>query len=103
MTMSAPVKENPFTAGTPQSLLPQPCVLVIFGAAGDLSWRKLVPAIYNLNADGELPSNFAIVGFGIGAQGDPEEWFRNRARDGIEHNSRQEITESHWNDIARAL
>ena len=57
-------KENPLTLGTPRSLLPRPCVLVIFGAAGDLSWRKLLPAIYNLNADGLLPSNFAVVGFG---------------------------------------
>src|SRR5213593_3448715 len=95
--------ENPLTLGTPRSLLPQPCVLVIFGAAGDLAWRKLLPAIYNLNADGELPSNFALVGFGIGAQGDPDDWLRNRARDGMEHFSRQKITEDHWRDIARAL
>ena len=60
-----------------------PCVLVIFGAAGDLSWRKLLPALYNLNVDGLLPSNFAVVGFGIGAEGDPDEWIRARARDGI--------------------
>ena len=51
-------------------LLPQPCVLVIFGAAGDLSWRKLLPAVYNLNVDGVLPSNFAVVGFGIEGHGD---------------------------------
>ena len=38
-------------AGAARSLMPQPCQLVIFGAAGDLSWRKLLPAIYNLNAD----------------------------------------------------
>ena len=69
-------KQNPLTAGTPQALLPRPCVLVIFGAAGDLTWRKLLPAIYNLNADGELPSNFAVVGFGTGSQGDPDEWIR---------------------------
>ncbi len=101
--MSAPFKENPLTHGTPRSLLPQPCVLVIFGAAGDLCWRKLLPAIYNLNADGDLPSNFAVIGFGIGAKGDPDEWIRTRSRDGIEHFSRQKLTDSHWNDIARAL
>ncbi len=67
---------NPLAAGAGSSLLPQPCVLVIFGAAGDLSWRKLLPAVYNLNVDGVLPSNFAVVGFGIGSKGDPDEWIR---------------------------
>jgi glucose-6-phosphate 1-dehydrogenase len=101
--MSATVKDNPFTYGTPQTLLPQPCILVIFGAAGDLAWRKLLPAIYNLNSDGLLPSNFAVVGYGIGSQGDPNEWIRTRALDGIKHFSRQQVADSHWQDLARAL
>lgn len=96
-------KENPLTAGTAKTLLPQPCVLVIFGAAGDLSWRKLLPAIYNLNVDGVLPSNFAVIGFGIGSQGDGDEWIRTRAKDGIQHFSRQPLDENHWQDFARAL
>jgi glucose-6-phosphate 1-dehydrogenase len=103
--MSTPIAkvENPLTAGAPKTLLPQPCVLVIFGAAGDLSWRKLLPAIYNLNLDGVLPSNFAVVGFGIGSAGDPDEWIRNRAREGISRFSRQPLEESHWQDFARSL
>lgn len=101
-TASATV-ENPLTAGTPQTLVPQPCVLVIFGAAGDLSWRKLLPAIYNLNVDGVLPSSFAVVGFGLGQQGEPDEWIRQRARDGIERFSRQKLDESHWADFSRAV
>jgi glucose-6-phosphate 1-dehydrogenase len=40
-----------------------PCILVIFGATGDLTGRRLVPAIYNLGRDGLLPANFACVGF----------------------------------------
>ena len=96
-------RDDPLTLGTPKALLPQPCVLVIFGAAGDLSWRKLMPAVYNLNVDGLLPSNFAIVGFGLGAEGDPDQWIRARARDGIEHFSRQSLDEGHWEDFARAL
>ena len=94
---------EPLTFGTPKTLLPQPCVLVIFGAAGDLSWRKLLPAIYNLNVDGLLPSNFAVVGFGVGSKGDPDEWIRQRARDGIEHFSRQPLDEGHWADFSRGL
>jgi glucose-6-phosphate 1-dehydrogenase len=94
---------HPLTGGTPRSLLPQPCALVIFGAAGDLSWRKLLPAVYNLNADGVLPSNFAVVGFGVGSQGDPDEWVRTRARDGTERFSRRPPEQAHWDDFARAL
>ncbi len=41
-----------------------PCVMVIFGATGDLTKRKLFPALYNLAKDGFLPDNFAIVGVG---------------------------------------
>lgn len=40
-----------------------PCVLVIFGATGDLTGRKLTPALYNLGREGMLPPNFATVGF----------------------------------------
>lgn len=40
-----------------------PCVLVIFGATGDLTARKLVPAIYNLAREGQLPAHFACVAF----------------------------------------
>jgi glucose-6-phosphate 1-dehydrogenase len=96
-------QENPLISGTARSLIPQPCVLVIFGAAGDLSWRKLLPAVYNLNVDGVLPSNFAVVGFGLGAEGDPDEWIRARARDGITHFSRHPLAENHWADLSRAL
>jgi glucose-6-phosphate 1-dehydrogenase len=39
-----------------------PCVVVIFGVTGDLSKRKLVPALYNLMADGSLPDKISIVG-----------------------------------------
>jgi glucose-6-phosphate 1-dehydrogenase len=39
-----------------------PCTVVIFGAAGDMTKRKLLPALYNLKASGLLPSEFAIVG-----------------------------------------
>jgi glucose-6-phosphate 1-dehydrogenase len=96
-------RENPLAAGTPKTLLPQPCVLVIFGAAGDLSWRKLLPAIYNLDVDGVLPANFAVLGFGVGSQGDGDTWIRDRARDGITRFSRRPLDESHFADFARSL
>src|SRR5262249_40344820 len=90
-----------------KSLAPQPCQLVIFGGAGDLSWRKLLPAVYNLNVDGVLPSHFATVAFGLPVEGatqsDPDEYIRKRAREGIERFSRRTPDESHWADFARAL
>ena len=39
-----------------------PCVIVIFGASGDLTRRKLIPSLYNLTADGILSDDFAIIG-----------------------------------------
>jgi glucose-6-phosphate 1-dehydrogenase len=101
--VSPRLSENPLTLGMPGTLLPQPCILVIFGAAGDLSWRKLLPAVYNLSVDGVLPSSFAVVGFGIGSKGDPDEWLRARARDGITRFSRQSLDEDHWNAFSRCL
>jgi glucose-6-phosphate 1-dehydrogenase len=102
-----PSGEINFMGSAPKTLLPQPCVLVIFGAAGDLSWRKLLPAVYNLNVDGALPSHFAVVGFGLPAEGeitgDPNEYIRGRAKDGINRFSRQGLDEGNWADYARTL
>src|SRR4051794_9719925 len=39
-----------------------PCTVVIFGAAGDLTKRKLIPALYNLSTYGIMPKQFAVVG-----------------------------------------
>jgi glucose-6-phosphate 1-dehydrogenase len=54
----------------------EPCVMVIFGATGDLTKRKLFPALYNLAKDGFLPENFAIIG--VGRQELETEDFRNQ-------------------------
>src|SRR5437667_10985189 len=42
----------------------EPCVMVIFGATGDLTKRKLLPALYNLAKDDFLPHKFAVIGVG---------------------------------------
>ncbi|MFW9930820.1 MAG: glucose-6-phosphate dehydrogenase [Candidatus Thorarchaeota archaeon] len=41
---------------------PEPCLLILFGASGDLSKRKIIPAVYNLIVEGILPKNFCILG-----------------------------------------
>ena len=54
---------NPLREGLSTRAVPQPCSIVIFGATGDLTHRKLIPALYNLAADGELPPAVAVIGF----------------------------------------
>ncbi|MGD8402687.1 MAG: glucose-6-phosphate dehydrogenase [Anaerolineales bacterium] len=79
-----------------------PAVLVIFGAAGDLTWRKLMPALYDLFLDGLLPKNFAICG----VDGKPisaDEW-REHLNDGVDKFARHDKTDSsNWNDFATHL
>ncbi len=73
----------------------RPTILVIFGAGGDLSWRKLSPALYNLFSDGWLPDKFAVIGLDIKASSDDE--LRQRFHDGIDQFSRQgAIDEEQW-------
>jgi glucose-6-phosphate 1-dehydrogenase len=55
-----------------------PCIMVIFGASGDLTGRKLIPAIYNLAHAGLMPKNFGIVGIAMETFTDEE--FRQKAR-----------------------
>jgi glucose-6-phosphate 1-dehydrogenase len=45
-------------------LLSQPTIFFIFGGTGDLTSRKLIPALYNLFLDGWMPKNFAVIGMG---------------------------------------
>ena len=54
-----------------------PCIIVIFGATGDLTARKLIPALFNLYRNRGLPESFAIVGCGRTQLDDPQ--FRSRS------------------------
>ncbi len=60
--MQRPTIVNPLREGLRQQLTPEPCIVVIFGATGDLTHRKLTPALYNLALDGLLPPATGIVG-----------------------------------------
>lgn len=79
----------------------EPCTLVIFGASGDLTRRKLIPALYNLLLDGMLPSNFAVVG--IGRKAMSHEDFRAYMREGVQKYSRRPLDEDRWADFAPRL
>jgi len=54
---------NPFREDLVARSLAESCTIVIFGATGDLTHRKLIPALYNLAVDGELPTGIQIIGF----------------------------------------
>jgi glucose-6-phosphate 1-dehydrogenase len=54
---------NPFREELASRQRPDPCTVIIFGASGDLTSRKLIPALYNLAAEGELPPTLKVVGF----------------------------------------
>src|SRR5512136_658990 len=71
----------------PTNAQQQPTVMVIFGAGGDLTWRKLVPALYNLYLDRHLPERFKIVGVARKQTGD--DGFRTRLREGVDLFSRR--------------
>src|SRR5438132_11260972 len=63
MSKTSETQNNPLREGLVTRTVPQACSLVIFGATGDLTMRKLIPALYNIAADGELPPSLTVVGF----------------------------------------
>ena len=88
--MSTGVFVRPSPAPAPQAepsrrrvSVPEPFTLVIFGATGDLTARKLLPALYGLWHGRFLPDNFAVIGVGRREKNDEE--FRNDVRNAVAH------------------
>src|ERR1700682_2214403 len=92
---------NPLREGLSTRAVPQPCSLVIFGATGDLTHRKLVPALYNLAADGELPPAVAVVGFARREKSDDE--FRHEMEESTRKFSRQSVRDEIWKTFAQSI
>ncbi len=92
---------NPLREGLSNKAVPQPCAVVIFGATGDLTHRKLVPALYNIAADGELPPAVAVVGFARRPKTDEE--FRTEMEEATRKFSRQTVRNEIWDKFADAL
>jgi len=88
-------------AGRPAKTIYPPCAIVIFGGAGALTHRKLLPALYNLALDDDLPDKAAIVCFSMEEMND--ESYRAFARDAIEKNSRRRLHEDTWTKFAKML
>jgi len=92
---------NPLREGLSPRAVPQPCTIVIFGATGDLTHRKLVPALYNLAADGELPPAVTIVGFARRPKTDDE--FRRDLEEAARKFSRQSVRDEIWKNFAQSI
>ena len=94
-------ERHPFLEGLSRHRGAPPTLLVIFGASGDLTARKLIPALFNLGLDSLLPSVFHLVGFGRKAI--PDKSFRKEARAAIETYSRRPMDEELWNEVEECL
>src|SRR5438093_12493288 len=79
----------------------EPVSVVIFGGAGDLAHRKLLPALYNLHLDGLLPPRVAIVG--VGRSDLDDNGYREFAKEGITRFSRRPLDTQAWETFASSL
>jgi len=80
----------------------EPCSIVIFGASGDLTSRKLIPALYHLHLEKSLPKNYRILGFARREKTD-ESW-REELRDALGKFSRTKpVNEEQWNAFAAKI
>ena len=79
-----------------------PCSIVIFGASGDLTARKLIPALYHLFKDKQMPSDFRIIGFARRDKSD-EAW-RTELREALDQFSRTKpVDEAVWTEFAKRV
>ncbi|MEX0800266.1 MAG: glucose-6-phosphate dehydrogenase [Dehalococcoidia bacterium] len=101
MTTQSPAV-NPLREGMRGARTPEPSTLVIFGASGDLTHRKLVPALYDLAREGLLPGGFSVVGFARRPKTD--EQFRDEMREAISRHSRgKPLQPALWEEFASNL
>src|SRR3989440_11215683 len=92
---------NPLREGLSTRAVPQPCSIVIFGATGDLTHRKLIPALYNLADDGELPPAAVIIGFARRPKSDDD--FRKEMEEAVREFSRQAVRDEIWKTFSQSL
>ena len=91
---------NPLREGMPEERNAEPAALVIFGASGDLTRRKLLPAVYNLALSRLLPGGFAVVG--VARRPKPD--FADEMREAVGRFSRRRpIDEGVWGELGRGV
>src|SRR5215831_11503970 len=93
---------NPLRAGMRHTRTVPPCTMVIFGATGDLTHRKLLPALYNLALEQPLPPQFTVVG--VARRPFTNEEFRQQALESINRFSRNRpVNQAVWETFSRGL
>src|SRR5690606_19115546 len=90
-------ERHPFLQGLSKHRGAPPTIIVIFGASGDLTSRKLIPAIYNLSYDNLLPADFHLLGYGRQEMSD--EKFRESSVESIRQFSRRELNCEIWGRV----
>jgi glucose-6-phosphate 1-dehydrogenase len=91
-------QENPLTEGLALRRTPDACALVIFGASGDLTHKKLMPALYALAVRRLLPQRFAIVGVAR-TEGDDDS-FRQDMANAVKQHARDPFKQDVWDELA---
>ena len=94
-------QRHPFLQGLSKHRGASATAVVIFGASGDLTSRKLIPAIYNLGVDHLLPSDFFLIGYGRKPIADDA--YRAMSREATENFSRRPLEEEVWGRLENQL
>src|SRR4029079_12303880 len=92
---------NPLEEGLSLRRTPDPCVLVIFGASGDLTHKKLMPALYALMIRRLLPPRFTIVGVAR-TEGTDDSW-RAEMEQAVKQHARDEFRQDVWDELAAMM
>jgi glucose-6-phosphate 1-dehydrogenase len=96
-----PQQANPLEEGLLLRRTPDPCALVIFGASGDLTHKKLMPALYALMLRRLLPLRFAIVG--VSRTDGDDDAFCSDMKNAVQKHARDEFREDVWDELAQNM
>jgi len=99
--VTATAQPNPLTEGLQLRRRPDPCILVIFGASGDLTAKKLMPALYALAVRRLLPEKFGIVGAARSEESDDD--FRERMKQAVKDHARDPFSDETWDMLAEGM
>ena len=92
---------NPLLEGLRLRRTPEPCAFVIFGASGDLTQRKLLPALYSLASRRLLPEKFAVLGVAMTEETD--DGFRERMKAAVQEYARDPFRDDVWEGLAKGM
>jgi glucose-6-phosphate 1-dehydrogenase len=103
MSTQAPpaTQDNPLLEGLRKRRMAEPCALTIFGASGDLTQRKLIPALYALAFRNLLPQQFAVLGVARTPMSDDE--YREKMRQAVVDHGRDEFRQDVWDELAAGM